>query len=90
MDQQNSHIVVMVTGLVERGTVKCEKYWPDRPGDSFSFPASEFGPPVKITLETQREFKGWITRELTLNGKPTVQCKLQHTNARSSIAYMHS
>jgi len=40
--EQNSTIVVMLTGLIENGTNKCARYWPSQPGKAEEVSYGEF------------------------------------------------
>ena len=44
--EHNVQTIAMVTGLVEKGKSKCERYWPSHSTD----PAMVFGPVVVRTL----------------------------------------
>nr|CAB3265291.1 receptor-type tyrosine-protein phosphatase epsilon-like [Phallusia mammillata] len=50
--QENSNIIVMLTGLVENGKAKCEKYWPD----------------VKTEINLSSDLKVRAQLEMTIGG----------------------
>ncbi|KAI1299327.1 Tyrosine-protein phosphatase non-receptor type 4 [Halotydeus destructor] len=63
--EQGSHLIVMVTPLVERGRLKCLKYWPD-PGDLLE-PCCR----LKVTCDKEIETKAMVERELHLTNVKT-------------------
>ena len=44
--EKNVSCIVMVTGLVEGGRRKCERYWPEGPHDKHNFVAISLPPPT--------------------------------------------
>eukprot|EP00127_Corallochytrium_limacisporum_P005746 Clim_evm125s210 gene=Clim_evmTU125s210 len=58
--EQNTAVICMVTGLVEAGRLKCDKYWPDEIG------VTEIYDEFEITLEEEKELDGYTRRSFKL------------------------
>ncbi|UYV61017.1 PTPN3 [Cordylochernes scorpioides] len=58
--EQQSTLVVMVTTLLEKGRVKCHKYWPDPVGSW-----QDYGP-LRVTCRQQEVTSSFAFREFTL------------------------
>lgn len=58
--EQHSNLIVMVTPLMERGRLKCLKYWPDL-NDSM-----DPGNGLKVTCMKERESPSMIERDLVV------------------------
>uniref|UniRef100_A0A915D6A0 protein-tyrosine-phosphatase n=1 Tax=Ditylenchus dipsaci TaxID=166011 RepID=A0A915D6A0_9BILA len=66
MWQENSTIIVMITKEVERGRVKCFRYWPDLNKEQvFSFYDEEF----VVTTEQEKETEDFTLRTFSLMNK---------------------
>jgi len=55
--QEKSHVIVMVTNLVELGKIKSEKYWPDD-RDTFGC--------VQVSLTGEEHTAGYVVRSFVL------------------------
>lgn len=75
VQQESSHLIVMLTTVMERGRVKCHQYWPTDTetldmGDDFS---------VKCYNEHADETGSFVFRDLTMcDGKTGEQRTIQH------------
>lgn len=63
--EQHSRLVVMVTGEVEKGVVKCETYWPERAGSSITHGD------LTLSLDQQRANSVYTIRSIRVRHNPS-------------------
>lgn len=54
--EKDVKIIVMLTKLEERGRTKCERYWPERVGDSQKYGG------IRVTLKTEEQHQEYAAR----------------------------
>lgn len=63
--QENTRLIINLTKTKEHGKIKCDQYWPNEVGESFSF--DESGQVIKVTLiSSESLIKNLIRRKLKI------------------------
>ncbi|XP_053682953.1 tyrosine-protein phosphatase non-receptor type 4 [Sabethes cyaneus] len=76
VQQESSHLVVMLTTVMERGRPKCHQYWPS--ADEEPFALSE-GFSIKCITEKPDETGSFVFRDLVLTDEKTAEIRtIQH------------
>ena len=66
--QENTRLIINLTKTKEHGKVKCDQYWPNEVGESFTF--DESGQIIKVTLQScESLMKSLIRRILTISNE---------------------
>ena len=61
--EQNSEIVLMLTNLIENGSIKCQQYWPD---EASGLPSRATYGAFSVTVVSKQESRSYIRRKLTV------------------------
>jgi tyrosine-protein phosphatase non-receptor type 11 len=69
--QENCQVIVMTTRMLERGKVKCFKYWPDKNDPEIEFEI--FGGAFVVKHIDEAEFEDFVLREMELCHQGTVR-----------------
>lgn len=76
VQQESSHLVVMLTTVMERGRPKCHQYWPSADEEPFTLSA---GFSIKCLTEKPDETGSFVFRDLVLTDEKTKEIRtIQH------------
>ncbi|KAA0704992.1 Receptor-type tyrosine-protein phosphatase H [Triplophysa tibetana] len=66
--ERRSQAIIMVTNCTERGTIKCEQYWP------LDYTPCLYGN-LLVTVTSEDKAQSWTLREFTVNNKDTSEIR---------------
>ncbi|KAI7792528.1 putative receptor-type tyrosine-protein phosphatase H-like [Triplophysa rosa] len=66
--ERRSQAIIMVTNCTERGTIKCEQYWP------LDYTPCLYGN-LLVTVTSEDKAQSWTLREFTVNNKDTSETR---------------
>uniref|UniRef100_UPI00398EF6FB tyrosine-protein phosphatase non-receptor type 2 isoform X2 n=1 Tax=Pristiophorus japonicus TaxID=55135 RepID=UPI00398EF6FB len=69
--EQNSRAVVMLNRIIEKGSVKCEKYWPSKEDEVMSFEDTDFS--LRLLSEDVKSY--YTVRQLQLQRTSTAETR---------------